>query len=77
VEPVGDVCHEGSFVGFRDISNIFDIKKVWNPNLLASNIERQLHVSLMIGLVQLIKINEIGSVDVEKSAEGETIIPGG
>lgn len=68
MEPVGNVCHEGSLIRLGDIAHILDIEQVRDANLFGGNVEGELHVSAVVVLVEAVVIDEVGAVNVEQSA---------
>lgn len=75
VEPVGDVGHQRTLIGLGNVAHILNIEQLGDTDLGMSDIESQLHVSTMIRLVEGVVVDEIGTVDIEEGAEGQTVIP--
>lgn len=66
VKPVGDVSHERALVRFRDVTDVLDVQQVGDPDFFGRNVKRQLHVAAMIGLVEAVVVDQVGSMDVEQ-----------
>jgi hypothetical protein len=65
VEPVGDVCHERTFVGLCNVTDVVDVKQVRDADFLGSNVKGQLHVSTVVVLVEFVVVDEVGAMDIE------------
>jgi hypothetical protein len=72
VEVLHEVGHDGTIISDSDISRIHETGDV---ELLLSNAEGELEVLKSVLLLEAVKVDEVGAVLVDESAEGETVMP--
>ena len=65
MEPVGDISHQTSLVGFRYVAHILDIQQRGDANLFVGQLEGQSSVSFVVILVELVKVDQVGPMDVQ------------
>jgi len=68
-----DVGDDGLLIGL-DVSNVFNIEKLGDAKGFG-DVEGELKVVCLVVLVESIEVDEVGSVLVDESAEGETVLP--
>jgi len=68
-----DVGDDGLLIRL-DVGNVFNVEKLGDAKRF-SNIEGKLEIGSLVILVEGVEVDEVGSVLVDESAEGKTVLP--